>query len=812
MGFQRIVDLAKQIRQVGRGLLRSPGFTFTGVATMALSIGATTTMFSVIEAVLLRPLPYQDPTRLVMLWSAVPSKDIQRNWTSYPDIQDWTRESRSFTEIAAMLRVDTADLTGAAPVEHTKVSRVSPEFFSVFGVTPVLGRNWTREEEDHRAQVAVISHAFWLAHFAGAHNAIGASFEIDHKRAVVIGVMPAGFDFPSSQTNIWIPLSFISNWPAFLTARQADAFNAIARLAPGISLQQAQQEMDSISAGLGHKYPIFEAGKSINVVPLPAELVRPGTRNALWTLFGAVVFLLLIGCANVASLLLARQSSRERESAIRTALGASRARLVRLQMLECLLLSLFSTLLGLALAAAAIPVLRSIGPTEIRGFGDVHLNPAILVFCLLVSLLTTLIFGLGPSWINARRDPHAALKAGGHTVAGSLARRRMGSLFMSLQIALAVVLVTGTGLMIRSLMRVENVDLGYQPHGLLFLHLDTPSGRDSAKFYDEVLRRIEAIPGVQAAGAIDAQFSDYIPDDVIESESRSQFSSDNKAATCSSHVVSDGYFKTSGVPLLRGRYFATEDNAGSQPVAIINQAMARRFWPGEDPAGKRFRYGVPGESPSAWRTVIGMVGDTLPNGPESRSLPQFFLPQNQAPQARSMDAIVRGAQDRLSLASDIRSAILSISPEIPWFEISTAGSQLERLGNRRRFQTWLLTVFSTIAFVLAAVGTYGLISYSVTERTNELGIRIALGASRMDVLWLVLGQAITVTGVGLLVGSVGALVFSRAASGLLFSVSWADGVTMSLAIGLLLFVSLAAAFVPARRATKVDPIIALSSE
>jgi predicted permease len=277
-------------------------------------------------------------------------------------------------------------------------------------------------------------------------------------------------------------------------------------------------------------------------------------------------------------------------------------------------------------------------------------------------------------------------------------------------------------------------------------------------------------------------------------------------------VVSNAYFKTAGVPLLRGRYFVSEDNAGSQPVAIINQAMAKRFWPGEDPAGKRFRYGVPGESPSAWRTVAGMVGDTLPNGPESRSLPQFFLPQDQAPQVRSMDVLVRGAQDGLSLASDVRAAILNVSPQIPRFEISTFGSQLERLGNRRRFQTWLLTVFSTIAFVLAAIGTYGLISYSVTERTNELGIRMALGASRMDVLRLVLGQAITVTGVGLLVGSIAALVFSHAVSGLLFGVSWADGLTMSVTLALLLVVSLVAAYVPARRATKIDPIIALSSE
>ena len=812
MAIHEIGGLIKQVRQVSRGLLRSPGFTFTTVAAMALSIGAITTVFSVIEAVILRPLPYHDPSRLVMLWSAVPSKDIQRNWTSYPDIQDWKRQFRSFSEIAAMLRVDAADLTGVVPREHIKVGRVSSEFFSVLGVAPMLGRGWTAQEEEHRAPVAVISHAFWQTHFAGARNVIGASIEIDHKRAVVIGVMPSGFDFPSSETSIWIPLSFISNWPVFLTARQADAFNALARLKPRVTLKQAQEESASISVRLNREYPQFEVGKSINMVPLPLELVRSSTRTALWTLFGAVFFLLLIGCANVASLLLARQSSRERDSAIRIALGAGRARLIRLQMLECLLLALFSAVPGLALAAAAIPALRAFGPTEIRGFADVHLDPMILIFCLLVSLLTGMIFGPGPSWMNARREPQAALKAGGRSIALSVARRRMGSLFMSLQIALAMVLVTGTGLMIRSFVRAQNVDLGYQPRGLLFLTLDAPSGLEPAQFYDQVLKRINQIPGVERVGAIDAQFSDYIPDDVIEVEGRSHLSNDNGAAACSSHVVSNGYFETAGEPLLRGRHFAVEDNSGSQPIAIVNQAMAKRFWPDEDPIGKRFSYGVPGESPSARRTIVGVVGDTLPNGPESRSLPQFFLPQDQGPLSRSMDILVRGAQERLPLAKDLRVAILDVSPEVPKFEVSTLESQLERLGNRRRFQTWLLAAFSTLAFVLAGIGVYGLISYSVSERINEIGIRMALGASRMDVMRLILGQAIAVTGLGLLVGSVGALVFSWAASSLLFGVSWADGVTLSLTAGLLLVVTLVAAYMPAKRATKLDPMIALSAE
>ncbi len=772
MGLHRIGDLVEQLKQVARGLLRSPGFTLTAVATIALSIGAVTTVFSVIEAVLLRPLPYHDPERIAVLWSAVPSKDIQRNWTSYPDIQDWTRQSRSFSSIAAIFRVDTADLTGTGQVERIKVGRVSSDFFAVLGVAPIFGRVWTPDEEQHRLPVGVISYAFWQTHFSGANNVIGTPVEIDHRRAIVIGIMPRGLDFPFSDTSVWVPLSFIPNWTAFLTARQADAFNAIARLKPGVSLEQAQQEMDSISVRLNREYPLFEAGKSVNVVRLPAELVHPGTRTALWMLFGAVLFLLLIACANVATLLLARQGSRERESAIRVALGASRANLIRLQMLECLLLSLFSALPGLVLAAAAIPVLRAFGPTEIRGFAEVHLDPAILIFCLLVSLLTGLVFGLGPSLINSRRDPHDALKAGGRTVAGSRARRRMGRLFLSMQIALAMVLVAGTGLMVRSLIRVENVDLGYQPHGLLFLHLDAPSGREPAQFYDDLLSRLNAIPGVLRAGAIDAQFSDYVPDDVIELEGRSAFSKENQAAASGSHIISNAYFETAGVPLLRGRYFATSDNADSQPVAIINQAMTKRFWPDADPIGRRFRYGVPGESPSPWRTVVGVVGDTLPNGPASHSLPQFFLPQDQAPWAKSMDILVRGAQGRLSLANDLRRAVLSVSAQIPRFAVSSVEAQLERLGNRRRFQTWLLSAFSTIAFVLAAIGTYGLISYFVSERIHEIGIRMALGASRGHVLRMILAEVARTTGVGLIVGTLGALLFSRAAANLLFGVSW----------------------------------------
>lgn len=807
-------DLLREANQVTRGLFRSPGFTLLAVLTMAVGIGANTAMFSVIENVILRPLPYRDPSGIVMLWSGVPKKDIHKNWTSYPDIQDWRRESHSLRQIAAILRVDTANLSGSKQVERVRVGRVSSEFFPILGVPPLLGRSWTALEEERRAPVAVVSYGFWQTHFAGASDVIGKPLDIDHKRAMVVGVMPADFSFPAADTRVWIPLTFISQWPAFPTARQADAFNAVARLQAGVTPRQAQQEMDSISAHLNKQYPQFEAGKSVNVVPLTEELVGPRIRASLWMLFGAVVFVLFLACTNVASLMLARQSSREKENAVRVALGASRGHLIRLQLVESLLLSLLAALPGVGLAAVAIPVVRAFGPTDIRGLADLRLNSGALAFCALLSVVTGVLFGLGPAWLKARRDPNGALKAGGRTMTGSLARRRLGGILMALQLALAMVLVTGAGLMLRSFLQVQDVDLGYQPQGLLILHLDAPSGAggELAALYDEALTRIRAIPGVQGAGAIDALFSDYVPDNSVTVEGHANLSTEEDSQASSSHVVSRGYFETAAVPLLRGRLFASTDGPQSQAVAMINQSMAKRLWPGEDPIGRRFRYGVPGETPSMWRTVVGVVGDTLPDGPESRVFPQFFLPQSQVPWTASMDMLIRVADSRIPLANSIRAAVLSVSSEIPRFEVTTVDSELEALGNRRRFQTWLLSSFSAIALILAAIGIYGLISYSVSERTAEIGIRMALGARRVDIMGMILGQVSMLAGAGLLLGLAGALALSHAASNLLFGVAWTDGRTLALAILLLFMVALTAGYIPARRATRVDPAIALSSE
>ncbi len=815
MSVESLGNLRDESKQVIRGLWRSPGFTLVVVVTMALGIGANTAMFSVIESVLLRPPPYRDPPGIVMLWSSAPSKAIAKNWTSYPDIQDWRRESRSFTQIAGMMRVDTAMLTGGGgETERIKTGRVSAEFFSILGVAPELGRSWTAQEEDRRLPAVVLSHAFWQTHFGGARDVLGKPLEIDHKQAFVAGVMPAGFDFPTPETAIWVPLSFISNWPVFLTARQADAFNAVARLRAGVTLRQAQQEMDSLGSRLTSEYPQFEAGKSISVVPLPLELVGPRVRTGLWMLFGAVLFVLLIACTNVASLVLARQSSRERDGAVRLALGASRGRLVRLQLLECLLLSLVAALPGLGLAAAVIPVLRVFGPADIRGFTGMRIDPAILIFCLLLSLATGVVFGTGSAWIQARRNLHLALRAGGRTMAGSLARRRLVSFLMAGQLALVMVLITGAGLMLRSFVQVQHAQLGYEPQRLLFLHLDVPSGQGGglAEFYEGALARIDALPGVQSAGAIDSLFSDYVPDDVIEIEGRSRSPAGEDAAASGSHVVSEGFFKTASVPLLHGRSFTSADVQGSQPVAILNQSMAKRFWPGGTPVGQQFRYGVPGETPSAWRTVVGIVGDMLPDGPESQVLPQFFLPQAQVPETASMDIVVRTKQEQLPLNSNLRAAIVSARPDMPRFEIGTVESEIERLGNRRRFQTWLLNAFSVVALVLAGIGIYGLISYSVAQRTPEIGIRMALGASRLKIMTMILGQLLKLTGTGLLLGWMGALALSRVGSNLLFGVAWIDGLTLSSATCLLVAVVFAAAYLPARRATRVDPVVALSSE
>jgi putative ABC transport system permease protein len=781
------------------------------VLTIAVGVGASTAMFSVIENVILRPLPYHAPSGIVMLWAGVPRKALQTNWTSYPGIQDWRRRSRSFSQIAAILRIDTADVTSSKQVERVKVGRVSSEFFPVLGVSPLLGRSWTAEEEERQVPDAVISYTFWQTHFGGAIDVIGKPFEIDHKRAIVVGVMPANFDFPSTNTRVWIPLTLVAQWPAFLTARQADAFNAVARLKPGVTPKQAQQEMSAIQSGLNQQFPQFEAGKSINVVRFTDELVGPRIRASLWMLLGAVLFVLLIACTNVASLVLARQRSRERENAVRLALGASRGRLISLQLSESLMLAALAALPSAGLAAAAMPVVRAFAPTGIRGFAEIHLDARVLVFCAVLSVITGILCGLIPAWRNAQRDPQDRLKVGSRTMTGRLARRRLGSVLMVLQVALAMVLLTASGLMLRSLLEVQNVDLGYQAQRLLFLHLDAPTsqGREPVAVYNAVLARIRKIPGVEGAGAIDALFSDYVPDDIIATEG--QPSTENESEASGSHVVSDGYFETMAISLLRGRFFASTDGPRSQAVALINQSMAKRLWEDEDPIGKRFRYGVPGEVAN-WRTVVGVVADTLPDGPESHGYPQFFMPQSQIPWTASMDMVIRVANNQLPLASSIRAAIVSVSSEIPRFEITTVSAELETLGNRRRSSTWLLGLFSTIALILAATGIYGLVSYSVTERTAEIGIRMAFGAGRMDIMRTILGQVLMLAGSGLLFGLVGALALSRIAASMLFGVARADSVTLVLATLLLLIVALIAGYIPARRAARVDPVIALSSE
>jgi putative ABC transport system permease protein len=808
-------NLFRETRQAIRGLFRNPGFTIVAVLTMALGIGINTAMFCVIENVLLRPLPYHNPSSIVMLWSSVPKKNIQRNWTSYPDIQDWRRQSHSFDQIAAIFRVDTATtVSSAAQVERIAVTRVSSGLFSILGVAPQLGRSWTTAEEERRASVAIISHAFWQTHFGGDSSIIGRSVEIDHKPETIVGVMPADFDFPAATTEAWMPLSSISEWPAYLTARQADAFNAVAQLKSGVTPQQAQEEMTVISARLNAQYPQYEAGKSVNVVPLSTEFVGSHVRASLWMLFGSVLFILMIACMNVASLVMARQTSHEKEYAVRLALGASRARLLRLQLIESLILCFFAVLPGLGLAAVAIPLVRAYGPIGIRGLSDLHLNSVVLIFCVLLSFVTGLIFGFVPAWLNLRRDPNNALKAGSRTMIGNLSHRRLGGALITLQLTLATILLTGAGLMVRSFLRVQAVDLGYRSHGLLFLHLDVPTEpiNYTGEVYTEALDRIRALPGVKHAAAIDALFSDYVPDDIIVTDGHQHLSTGEDTVASSSHVVSMDYFETAGIPLLRGRSFASIDDPHGQPVAVINHSMATQFWPGGDPLGKRFRFGVPGEPQSDWRTVIGVVGDTLPDGRESRVFPQFYLSLSQTASTGSMDIIVRTSQGQLPMANGIRTSVLSVNHNIPRFAITTVDTVLDELGNRRTFQTWLLSSFSIIALILAAIGIYGLISYSATERTPEIAIRMALGADRMDIMRMVLGHVMFFASIGLVLGLGSALLLSHAASSLLFGVGWTDSVTLTLATASLLLVSLVAGYIPARRAMNVEPVTRLSSE
>ena len=749
-----------------------------------------------------------------MLFKSVPAKHLEWDWTSYPTIQNWREQSRAFHEIAFFLRPEGSrvTLTSGDQPETVQGSTVSGNLFDLLGARPLIGRVFSDSEARRGERAVVLSYGLWVRRFGAARDVPGRSLEIDHAPAAIIGVMPEDFRFPDPDTQLWLLISADSRWPAFQSFRVADAFAAIGRLKPGVGLAQARSEMDVIAQRLGGAYPATDAGLGIRVMPLADQLRPPHTRRALWILFAAVTCVLIMTCLNIAGLVLARGQARERESAIRAALGAGRRRLIANLLAENLVLSFVGGALGLMLSIVAVRALIAIAPANLLRADDIRVDAGLLLFGFAASALSGLLFGLAPALRLAHRDPQDVLRGGGRSLSSGSGYGRTLGFLVAAEFAAAVVMLAASGLLIRSFLHVQATQLGFDASHVAIadVHLPLPTYENSGKarlFYDQAIRRLAALPGVSGA-AIGGLFSDHQPNSIIQVDGVSTATDPEPQGR---HAVSPDYFHLLGIPLYRGRLFTADDNTHSPPVAIINRTMARRFWPNDDPLGKRFRQTLPGLDGGAWLTVVGVAGDVLLNGRESRAALTFYRPESQFG-GSDATLLIRTTGDPLSLAAAIRKEIRTLDPALPRFEISSVDQRLAALEAPRRFETELLSIFAGLALLLAVVGIYGLLHYWVSQRTREVGIRMALGAQRRHVVRLVVRQSMSWAVAGIAVGTAAALEVTNVLADFLYGVTAADPRTFLAVVFMLLLAAVAASSLPARRASTIDPLIALREE
>ena len=811
--------LLQDLRYGIRMLLKNVGFTAVVVVTLALGIGANTAIFSVIDAVLLRPLPYQDPGRLAVLWTDDPKHNIHEEGTSYLNFLDWKAQSQVFQDMAYCSRSDPVNLMGVEEPERIVGAAVSANFFRLLGVRPFLGRGFTQEEMDRSEAVVVLSYELWQRRFGASLDAIGKVLEMDGRNSRVIGVTPKGFHFPTRNTDLWEPLTAFPRWRFVVSERYSDFGLVVGRLKPNVTFTQARAEMTTIGHRLERMYsnpadPDWAdfAGFGVNVVPLGIQITGRETRAALWVLFGAVIFVLLIACANVANLLLARGTGRKREFAVRMALGAGRPRLIRQLLTESAVLSLLSLLLGLLLATAGVRALLALGPRNIARLEQVGIDTSVFAFTVCLSLLAGTLFALPPALKVSRSDPREFLNSGGRSLSAGFAGQRARSLLVVAEFSLSVALLTGAGLLIRSLQRVQAVDPGFLTDHVLTMRIELPpakGGSQAIAFYQGLIERIQGLLGVRAAGAIDDLFVTRNPDHVITIEGRGATGGEGGEQLIANDI-SPGYFRAIGVPLLRGRLFSDQDlekERNSPLVVIINETMSRRFWPGEDPVGRRFKPGGP-RSEAPWRTVVGVAGDMHRQGLEKKPISEIFYPAFR----RGMDLVVRTTSDPLLLASTVRAEIRSEDKTAAVLKVAPLEQRLGETVSQRRFETGLLGLFSAVALVLTGIGIYGLMHYSVAHRTHEIAIRMALGAQARDVLGMVLRQGLQLALMGLMAGFILMLWLTETISSMLYGITPADPVTLLAVSSLLIIVALLASYFPARRAAKIDPMAGLQYE
>lgn len=813
-------NLLQDIRYGIRMLLKSPSISIVATIALALGIGANTAIFSVVNAVLLRPLPFPDSEKLMAIFESDSQRGQMRGTQSYPNFFDLRDQNTAFQNVACYHQNDFI-ITGRGEPAHLNGAVVSVDLLTVLGVSPLIGRGFlpTEDKPGENGQVVILSQQLFQRRFNADTNILNQSITLDGKPYTVIGVMPQSFEFPiqNEPIELWTTIAGDASGKTPITAQRGAHFlGVIGRLKQDVSKELAQAELNTIAARLEKQYPDTNTHKG-QFIESELSAVIGDIRPALLILLGAVGCVLLIACANVANLLLARAMVRHKEMAIRSALGASRLRVVRQLLTESVLLSLVGGATGLLLAAWWSDLLVALGKNDIPRAIHVGLDWRVLGFTFAISILTGLIFGLVPAFHSSRTGLTESLKEGGRGGSGDGSRRnRMRSLLMVGELAVAAVLLTGAGLLIKSLWRLQNVNSGLQPENVLTFNVVLPETRYSAekqaRFFQDLNQRISVIPGVQSTSSIlPLPLSGNRFSISFQIEERPVARKDEPSADL--FLADPNYFRTMGIPILKGRDFTDRDQHKSPPVVIVTEAFAKKFFPGEDPLGKRIQPGIStyDDESSPMREIVGVVGDVRNRALNLEAKPAYYMPQTQIPFSQ-MIGVIKTNGDPKSLSAAVVREVAAIDKDVPVFDVKTMDEYLASSVAAPRFNTTLLSIFATVALVLTIVGLYGVMSYSVAQRTSEIGIRLALGAQTSDVLSLIVGQGLRLVMVGLAIGLVGAFALTRLMSSLLFGVTTKDPLTFTTVGVLLAVVGLLACYLPARRATRVDPLVALRYE
>jgi predicted permease len=811
--------LWQDLRYGARMMRTNPGFSIVAVLALALGIGGNTAIFSVVHAVLLRPLPYSQPDRLVVVSETLGGRPMP---VSYPNFLDWSAENQTFEGLAAWAATD-FNLTGAAHAERVLGEEVSDNYFDLIGVHSEQGRTFLPEENRTSGShpVVVVSHGFWQRRLGGEPNIVGRTLRVNELQCTIVGITPQGFEGFSDEAEVWVPMMMqdaLSPQTArfhFLQTRDIHWHRVLARMKPGVTVERAQSDLGTIAARLGRDYPESNEGRGARVVAAQENLAG-GLRTPLLVLLGAVGFVLLIACANVANLTLVRAAARNREIAIRVALGAGRRRVIRQLLTESMLIASLGGGLGLLFALWGTDLLVSILPITLPRFAAIGVSGTVLGFTGLVSLLAGVALGLAPALQASRPNLNEALKAG-NKLGGGPGGHRVRNVLVVVEFALALMLMIGAGLMLKSFQRLLNSDLGFRGDHLLMLRFDVPNkkyeGEGRSKLGQRLVDQVESVAGVESASAT-------VVDPFIWGGINRSYTIEGRPPvppaerdTVYFHDVTPKYFRTMGIPLLEGRDFTAQDHGQSTPVTIVTESFARRYWPEKEALGKLIKFG-PEESSQPWMTVVGVAKDakfsSLRQNPTDE--PVMYTPLMQSSVITSLSLLVRTTGDPSNMIPTLRRSIQEFDPDIPVYSVATMQQRMGEQASETRSYALLLGLFAALALVLSAIGIYGVMAYVVTQRTHEIGIRIALGAQRQDVLRLVVGEGIILALVGIATGLGGSLLLTRLINSLLYGVSATDPTVFTIIALMLLAVAFLACYIPARRATGVDPMVALRYE